>query len=76
MLRSIGLTFMLFAGSAAAEQPMDCFNDEQDSTERYTSVEPEVLRITDADIANLLARLRAQESRSVADAGQDSATRM
>ena len=67
MIRSIGLALALFTGSAAAGELADCFNDDVDSATRYTSSEPEVLRVTDADIAAMLDRIREHEAGAVAE---------
>lgn len=66
MIRSIGLALALATGSAAAGELGDCFNDEIDSDIRYTSREPDALRITDADIAAMLERIRDHENRAFA----------
>ena len=66
MSRSIVLVLAFFAGSATAGELADCFNDDIDPDIRYTSSEPEVLRITDADVAAMLERIRAHEDRAVA----------
>ena len=66
MMRSIGFTLALVAGYATAAERMDCYNDESEPGVRYTSTEPEVLRVSDADISDLLARMREGESRLVA----------
>lgn len=71
MIRSIGITLALIAGSATAGEYMDCYNDGTDADIRYTSVEPEVLRVSDAEIAAMLTRIRAAESRTVAVAEDD-----
>ncbi len=68
MIRSIGIALALVFGSATAGEPADCYNDETDSGTRYTSIEPEVLRITDADMSDMLTRIREHESRSIASA--------
>ena len=62
----MAIALMLVTGSAAAGEPMDCFNDETDSATRYTSAEPEVLRITDADISDMLTRIRLDEKPKLA----------
>ena len=67
MIRLIGIALTLAAGYATAAEPMDCFNDETEPGARYTSTEPEVLRVTDADISNMLMRMAESESRLVAD---------
>ena len=72
MIRTISIALMLAAGTAAAGEPTDCYNDERDSNTRYTSIEPEVLRVTDADILAMLVRAREQENRSVVSAESDS----
>jgi hypothetical protein len=51
---------------------MDCYNDEADAALRYTSVQPEVLQITDADIAAMLARIRESERPAVTVAARTS----
>ena len=76
MIRSIATVLALMAGSATADEPMDCFNDESDIGTRYTRTEPEVLRVTDADIAQMLTRVRESESRSVASTDRDPALRL
>ena len=68
MIRSIGIALALMAGCATAAEPMDCYNDETGSGTRYTSTEPEILRVTDADISAMLTRMREGESLSVASA--------
>lgn len=73
MIRSIGIALALIIGSATAGEPVDCYNDETDSGTRYTSTEPEVLRITDADISDMLARIREYERRAIANAERDPA---
>ncbi len=73
MIRSISIALALVFGSATAGEPADCYNDETDSGTRYTSIEPEILRITDADMSDMLARLREHESRSIASAERDPA---
>ena len=67
MIRAIGIALALAAGAATAGEPMDCYNDESETDTRYTSVEPEVLRVTDADISVMLIRIRQSENRFVAD---------
>ena len=76
MIRSIGIALALTAGSAAAGESMDCFNDEVDAGTRYTSGEPEALRVTDADIERMLRRIRENESRAVAGRDDDPALRI
>ncbi len=71
MIRSIGIALVLIFGSATAGEPADCYNDETDSGTRYTSTEPEVLRITDADMSDMLTRIREHERRSIASAERD-----
>lgn len=66
MIRSAAFTLTLLAGSVVAAEPVDCFNDEIDYDPRYTSAQPEVLRVTDADIEAMLRRIREGESRAVA----------
>lgn len=73
MIRSIGVFLALIFGTATAGEPVDCYNYETGSGIRYASIEPEVLRITDADISDMLARLREHESRSIASAERDPA---
>lgn len=73
MIRSIGIALTLIAGSATADELMDCYNDPVDAELRYTSAEPDVLRITDADISSMLARIRENEARSLAIAKGDAA---
>ena len=67
-MRSIGFALALVAGSAAAGEHMDCYNDEVDADIRYTRAEPDVLQVSDAEIAAMLARIHAKESASVAAA--------
>jgi len=69
MIRAIGIILALAAGHATAAQPMDCYNDEAAPDLHYTSMEPEVLRVTDADISDMLTRMRESERQSVASAG-------
>lgn len=71
-MRAMALALILVAGPAAADEPMDCFNDDTDAQLRYTSVQPEVLQITDADIAAMLARIRESERPSVTVAARTS----
>ena len=71
MIRSIAIALTLIAGSAAADEPMDCFNDESNIGTHYTRTESEVLRVTDADIAEMLTRVRENESRRVASIEHD-----
>lgn len=71
MVRPIGIALALIAGSAAAGEPMDCFNDEVDPDARYTSTTPEVLRVTDAEIAQMLLRIREHEERAAMLASLD-----
>jgi len=73
MIRAISIALALVFGSATAGEPADCYNDETDSGTRYTSIEPEVLRITDADMSDMLTRIREHESRSIASAERDPA---
>ncbi len=73
MIRSIGVVLALVFGSATAGEPADCYNDETDSDTRYTSIEPDVLRITDADVSDVLTRIREHESRSIVSAERDPA---
>ncbi len=73
MIRSIGVVLALVFGSATAGEPADCYNDETDSGTRYTSIEPEILRITDADMSDMLTRIRDHESRAIASAERDPA---
>lgn len=68
MMRSIGFALALVAGSAAAGEHMDCYNDEVDADIRYTRAEPDVLRVSDAEVAAMLARIHASESASAAAA--------
>jgi hypothetical protein len=65
MMRIIGLFVALAAGTAAAGE-MDCYNDDVDDSVRYTRAEPDALRVSDAEVAAMLARIRANESRTVA----------
>ena len=67
MIRLIGLALALFTGSAVAGELADCFNDDVDPATRFTSNEPETLRVTDADIAAMLNRIREHEARAVAE---------
>lgn len=76
MIRSMGIILALVAGPAAAGEIMDCYNDEIDTDARYTSVEPEVLRVTDTDMAEMLTRIREDERRSVAAAEAEPALRV
>ena len=73
MIRSIGIALALIAGSATAGELMDCYNDETDPGARYTSTEPEILRVTDADLSAMLRHIREHEKRTVASAEGDSA---
>jgi hypothetical protein len=73
MTRSIALALALVAGTATAGELMDCYNDETDPGARYTGTESEVLRVTDADISDMLRRIREHENRSVASAAPDPA---
>jgi hypothetical protein len=70
-MRSIGFALTLIAGSAAAGEPMDCYNDPTEGDLRYTRTEPDALRVTDADIAKMLTRIRENEARSLAIAEGD-----
>jgi hypothetical protein len=71
MLRRIRTAvFVATALSAGAASAGDCFNDDDQSTGRRNDVEPpaalrtpEVLRVTDADVAGLLAAIAAHERR-------------
>lgn len=72
MIRCIAVALLLAAGPAVAGEPMDCFNDEADAEPRYTSTQPEVLRVTDADIAAMLMRIRESERPPVAVAARES----
>lgn len=76
MFRSAGLALTLLAGSVAAGELTDCFNDEIDLDARLTSAEPEVLRVTDADIGEMLRRIREAEKPAVADRGGDASPRV
>ena len=76
MIRSISMALALIAGSATAGEAMDCFNDEADAGTRYTSGEPDALRVTDADIERMLRRIRENESRAVARRDGDPALRV
>ena len=67
VIRSISIALAFVAGSAAAGETMDCFNDEADADVRYTSAEPEALRITDADVEKMLRGIRENERYAVAD---------
>ena len=73
MIRSMAIALALAAGTATAGEPMDCFNDETDSGTRYTSKEPEVLRITAADLSDMLTRIRESESHTVVSVERDPA---
>jgi hypothetical protein len=68
MIRAVAMTLALVAGHATAAEPVDCYNDEAAPDLRYTSMEPEVLRVTDADISDMLTRMREGERQSVASA--------
>ena len=72
MMRIIGLFVALAAGTAAAGE-MDCYNDDVDDSVRYTRAEPDALRVSDAEVAAMLARIRANESRTVASGDTDPA---
>jgi hypothetical protein len=74
-MRSIGFALALIAGCATAGEPMDCYNDEADPDLRYTRTEPDILRVTDADISKMLTRIRENESRTGVNAKRDSALR-
>ena len=76
MIRSAALTLTLLAGSVAAGEPVDCFNDAIDYDPRYTSAQPEALRVTDADIEAMLRRIRESESRAVAAGETDTDLRI
>jgi hypothetical protein len=76
MIRSIGFALALVAGTASAGEPMDCYNDERDSDTRYSRATPEVLRVTDADMAKLLERIQAHEISAVASAEADVLARL
>jgi hypothetical protein len=73
VIRSIGVVLALVFGSATAGEPADCYNYETDSGTRYASIEPEILRITDADLSDMLTRIREHENRSIASAERDPA---
>ena len=73
MIRVISISLVLAAGAATAGEPMDCYNDDIDGGTRYTSTEPQILRVTDADISAMLIRIRDDENRSVAGAERDPA---
>lgn len=73
MIRVISISLVLAAGAATAGEPMDCYNDDIDADTRYTSTEPQILRVTDADISAMLIRIRDDENRSVASAERDPA---
>lgn len=64
MIRSLGLILALAAGTVTAGE-MDCYNDDVDDAVRYTRADPDALRVSDAEIATMLARIRASESRTV-----------
>ena len=66
MIRSIGFALALFTGSVVAGELGDCFNDDVDTGTRYTRSETKSLRVTDADIAAMLDRIREHENRVVA----------
>lgn len=76
MIRSAAFALTLLAGSVTAGEPVDCFNDEIDYDPRYTSVQPEVLRVTEADIEAMLRRIREHESRVVAAGETDTDLRI
>ena len=71
MIRSIGIALALAASSVTAGELVDCYNDETDTDMRNTSSEPKFLRITEADLSDMLARIREHESRAVANAEED-----
>jgi hypothetical protein len=73
VIRSIGVVLALIFGSATAGEPADCYGDGTDSDTRYTSIEPEVLRVTDADVSDIHTRNGERESRSIASAERDPA---
>lgn len=73
MIRVISISLVLAAGAATAGEPMDCYNDDIDGDTRYTSTEPRILRVTDADISAMLIRIRENENRSVASTERDPA---
>ena len=76
VIRSISIPLAFVAGSATAGETMDCFNDESDDGVRYTSAEPAALRVTDADIEDMLRRIREAERRAVAERDGDAALRV
>lgn len=72
----MSIVLALVVGNATAGEIMDCYNDEIDADARYTSAAPEVLRVTDADVAQMLIRIREDEKRSVASTGAEPALRV
>lgn len=76
MIRSAAIVLALIAGPAAAGELTDCYNDETDTDLRYTSVEPEVLRVTDADMVEMLTHIRENESQAIAGAEVEPALRV
>ncbi len=71
MIRATGIALALVAGSAAAGEPMDCYNDEFDPAARYTSIQPDVLRVSDTEIAAMLVRIREHSERAAMLASLD-----
>ena len=71
MIRKMAFALALVAGSAAAGENMDCYNDGNDTVYHYSQSEPEVLRVTDADIAAMLIRIREGERSALAAAEGD-----
>ena len=72
MIRALSIALALVASAATAGEPIDCYNDETDTNTRYTSIEPEVLRVTDADILTMLVRAREHDKPSVVRAASGS----
>ena len=64
LVLALVLALALAAGPAAAGEAMDCYNDKVDDAERYTSATPDVLRVSDAEIEQMLADIRAHEQRT------------
>jgi hypothetical protein len=73
VIRVISISLVFAAGAATAGEPMDCYNDDMDGGTRYTSTEPEILRVTDADISAMFTRIRENENQSIASAERDPA---
>jgi hypothetical protein len=66
MNRSAALLLALGVSAASAGDIEDCYNSESSETMELTGAEPEILRITDADLAALLVRLREHEEQALA----------